>query len=117
MHQAFPVEPQRWADGWVGNLGLEPHPDQYAAHVAEVFAVAKRVLRPDGVAWIILADSYASSPNFASSTNRYGKSGAAGHRPPPSTIGVRHKSLVGVPWRVALALQADGWAIRNEITW
>lgn len=128
-HRAGTGEPQTWADGWVGHLGLEPHPDQYAAHVTEVFHEARRVLRRDGTVWLVIGDTFMSNPisrrlpptgiqgKRAHEVDGYADALAVGHRPAPSSIGLRFKSLVGVPWRVARALQEDRWWIRSEIIW
>lgn len=79
-----------------GQVGLEPRPQDYVETLAQVFRQVHRVLRDTGTLWLNLGDSYA----------RPGTGG--GHRP---------KSLLGMPWRVALALQDDGWILRNAIVW
>jgi len=128
-HRSGTGEPQTWGDGWTGHLGLEPDPDQYAAHVVEVMHEARRVLRRDGSLWLILGDTYMSNPisrripptgiqgKRAHEVESYADAMAVGHRPAPSSIGLRFKSLVGVPWRVAQALQEDRWWLRSEIIW
>jgi len=107
---------------WRGSLGLEPTPEQYVAHLVEVFRRVREVLADDGTLWLNLGDSYNSS-----SQNNHGKGGAmehahlaprdgwAGHR--PMVPGLKPKDLVGIPWRVAFALQADGWWLRSDIIW
>ena len=130
LHRRYGSEPQEWEDGWVGELGLEPDPDQYAQHVAEVFRAVRRVLKTDGTAWLNLGDTYMSNPTGApskiktgiqgkriSSDVSYEKATATHNRPSPSDVGLRLKSLAGIPWRVAFALQRDGWIVRNEIIW
>lgn len=57
----YGLEPDAWADGWVGCLGLEPTPEQYIVHMLEVFAEVWRVMRPDGTLWLNIGDSYAGS--------------------------------------------------------
>lgn len=103
-------------------LGLEPTPEEYVANMVEVFRGVKRLLRQDGTLWLNLGDSYASggmSNPSSKSTLVGGKNrGAAGYsinRPVPD--GLKPKNLVGIPWRVAFALQADGWVLRSEIIW
>jgi len=76
-------------------LGLEQTPDEYVANMVEVFRAIRRVLRKDGTVWLNLGDSYASNPY----------------------AGIKPKDLVGIPWRVAFALQADGWYLRADIIW
>lgn len=107
---------------WRGSLGLEPDVNLYVAHVVEVFREAWRVLRDDGCAFVNLGDSYASAgcagPQGASG-QRFGRR----HTQEPllraraGGCGPKPKSLYGVPWRVALALEEDGWYLRSEIIW
>jgi DNA modification methylase len=74
--------------GIAGQLGLESTPDAYVAQLVAMFREVRRVLKDDGTAWLNLGDSYGSG-----------------------------KQLIGVPWRVAFALQADGWYLRSDIIW
>jgi DNA modification methylase len=108
--------------GVEGQLGLESTPDEYVAKMVEVFREVRRVLRDDGTLWLNLGDSYASggmSNPSSKSTLGGGKDlGAADYsitRKVPN--GLKPKDLVGIPWRVALALQADGWYLRSDIIW
>lgn len=80
---------------WKGCLGLEPGPDLYVEHLISVLSEVRRVLRDDGALWLNLGDSFAAN-------------GSASLKP---------KDLVGIPWRVAFALQADGWWLRSDIVW
>jgi DNA modification methylase len=105
-----------------GQLGLESTPDEYVAKMVEVFREVRRVLRDDGTLWLNLGDSYASggmSNPSSKSTLGGGKDlGAADYsitRKVPN--GLKPKDLVGIPWRVAFALQADGWWLRSDIIW
>lgn len=128
LHRSYGGEEQAWADGWRGHLGLEPHPDKYVAHIAEVMQEVKRVLRTDGVVWLHLGDTRMSNRGAVPTEGR-GREGARAarddgyaesvvvDRPVPSSVGLRFKALVGIPWRVAFALQNDGWIIRNEVIW
>lgn len=101
-------------------LGMEETPEEYVEHMVEVFREVRRVLRDDGTLWLNLGDSYAAggmgghatSNTFHGHAGRRGLSGAK--KAPP---GLKSKDLVGIPWRVALALQADGWWLRNAIIW
>lgn len=120
--------------GVEGQLGLEPTPEQYVAKMVEVFREVRRVLREDGTLWLNLGDSYAGS--WGDSGHRPERDGIEGHQrekhteffnrqghpqgPKPVTASVRGlkpKDLIGIPWRVALALQADGWWLRQDIIW
>ena len=105
-------------------LGLEKTPEEYVAKMVEVLREVKRALRKNGTLWLNLGDSY----------NNVG-GGTAFNEPPGSLLAHRNeahiggqsakkwvknlkpKDLVGIPWRVALALQADGWYLRSDIIW
>ena len=81
-------------------LGLESTPEQYVARLVEVFRGVRRVLRDDGTLWLNLGDSY----NIAGRQYVFG-------------MQIKPKDLIGIPWRVALALQADNWYLRSDIIW
>ena len=101
-------------------LGLEETPDEFVANMVEVFRAVRRVIRKDGTVWLNLGDSYVSSPagNFGvgmpapADGGRYRQ-----NKPKMNYNGLKPKDLVGIPWRVALALQADGWYLRSDIIW
>jgi DNA modification methylase len=106
-----------------GQLGLEATPEEYVAHMVEVFREVRRVLRDDGTLWLNLGDSYASGGKGGGGSFMNERRDAAwqsrsevnGWRSPPP--GLKHKDLVGIPWRIAFALQADGWYLRSDIIW
>ncbi|MGE8943316.1 DNA-methyltransferase [Leptospira interrogans] len=111
-------------------IGLEPTPDDFVAALVEVFREVRRVLRDDGTIWLNLGDSYnnaGSNRNGEGLDNRRrggasGPDGAVGYkkrdlRHTLRDYGIKHKDLIGTPWRVALALQADGWYLRQDIIW
>ena len=107
-----------------GQLGLESTPEQYVANLVEVFREVRRVLRNDGTVWLNLGDSYAGSPHWTGNTGRNRPTitdAAMGGTPPERRVlagdGLKPKDLVGIPWRVAFALQADGWYLRSDIIW
>ena len=117
-----------------GQIGLEPTPDEYVARMVEVFREVRRVLRDDGTLWLNLGDSYAAQrggTHQPAETLAGGKGGKTqsgervnrgrydGYNPTrnASAIGLKHKDLIGIPWRVAFALQADGWYLRQDIIW
>jgi DNA modification methylase len=117
----------RWRDGTVHPLGLEPTPELYVEHMVEVFREVKRVLRPDGTLWCNLGDAYAhasSGGGGAVDVRTDGRNTTPGDRVRGRMGGVntlsgglKPKDLVGIPWRVAFALQADGWYLRSDIIW
>lgn len=112
-----------------GQLGLEPTPELYVANMVAVFREVRRVLRDDGTLWLVLGDSYCAaggggesrmielgrpSHNAVHAARGHGQtSGLTG----PSRTGLKPKDLVGIPWRVAFALQADGWYLRSDVIW
>ena len=106
-----------------GQLGLEKTPEEYVTKVMEVFREVRRVLRKDGTLWLNLGDSYSSSQSgfgaaggsFESERRQWTDSPERQRRDIPS--GLKPKDLVGIPWRVAFALQADGWWLRQDIIW
>ena len=108
-----------------GQLGLEPTPDEYVARMVAVFREVWRVLRDDGTLWLNLGDSYASFrdskcvPQTVNGEQRGMPSAGAVNRGSAafSNSDIKHKDLVGIPWRVAFALQADGWVLRQEVIW
>ncbi len=107
---------------WRGQLGQEPTPDLFIAHLVEIFREVRRVLRPDGTVWINMGDSYAASGmggNPAESAYRKQATNAGSLIPgrKASASGCKPKDLVGLPWMLAFALRADGWYLRSEIVW
>ena len=101
-------------------LGLEPDPAAYIGHLVAIFTEARRVLADDGVMWLNLGDSYSSDSKWGGHTGgKHAKAlhGATGIGRTKSATGLPDKNLAGIPWRAALALQADGWILRNDIIW
>lgn len=112
--------------GMDGQIGLEATSDEFVARLVEVFREVRRVLTPDGTCWVNLGDSYCSTDKWGG-----GKSGNSGKHTKngddvpswayrerkPKIDGIKPKDLIGIPWRVAFALQADGWYLRQDIIW
>ena len=97
-----------------GQIGAEASPGEFVAAMVAVFREARRVLADDGTLWLNLGDSYSGGARTTYADT--GKaSGRIGTKRPPSTL--PGKNLLGVPWRVAFALQDDGWILRNDIIW
>jgi DNA modification methylase len=104
-----------------GQIGLEPTPQDYVATLVDVFRQVRRVLTDDGTLWLNLGDSYASNgtTRWPDTTDGYGKHGTwhGGEQVRANSGGLSPKQLLGIPWRVAFALQADGWYLRQDIIW
>ena len=116
--------------GHDGQIGLEQTPDEYVAEMVKVFRGVKRMLRDDGTLWLNLGDSYAGSgkgsnpdgtPHPSTLTSKSGTNTGCitGKNMPQKAhqIGLKPKDLIGIPWRVAFALQQDGWYLRQDIIW
>jgi DNA modification methylase len=107
--------------GVAGQIGLEPTPDAYVAELVAVFREVRRVLRADGTLWLNLGDSYVSNGRYESDRSEYVGDLAKYDKRDPRVgarqNGLKPKDLIGIPWRVAFALQADGWWLRQDIIW
>lgn len=106
--------------GVEGQIGLENTVEGYVKRLVGVFREVRRVLRDDGTLWLNLGDSYASAGTRNGNAGGFDGERIDGHRAtgyrgtPP---GLKPKDLIGIPWRVAFALQADGWYLRDAIIW
>ena len=108
--------------GVEGQLGLEKTPEEYVANMVQLFREVRRVLKKDGTLWLNLGDSYAGGGRAGKDgIQKWGGIEMSGERkygaPQSVPIGLKPKDLVGIPWRVAFALQADGWWLRQDIIW
>lgn len=102
--------------GHAGQIGLEATPDAFVAALVGVFQEVRRVLRDDGTAWINLGDTYSANRGYQVPDGKWIDVGNS-RGMSADVIGLRPKNLVGIPWRVAFALQADGWYLRQDIIW
>ena len=98
-------------------LGLEETPEEFVENMVKVFREVKRVLRKDGTCWLNIGDSYAGNMSRASNNGRAGFGNQRETVVNRIPVGLKQKDLVGIPWRVALALQQDGWYLRQDIIW
>ena len=113
--------------GVAGQLGLEKSPEEYVAKMVKVFREVRRVLKKEGTLWLNLGDSYNSSPAGANPGGfqgkqmrdkpEYNKAQTRAKIKGGYLSGLKPKDLCGIPWRVAFALQADGWWLRQDIIW
>ena len=99
--------------GVAGQYGHEDTPAAYVDTMRDVFREARRVLADDGTCWLNLGDSYSASGGGATGMHAYLGEHLTTHR----ASGLGAKNLLGLPWRVALALQDDGWILRNAVVW
>ena len=108
--------------GVEGQIGLEPTPVEYVERMVDVFRAVRDVLAADGTVWVNLGDSYTGNGGQSPQSGPLFK----GRRRQRENIclhlrgkgeGFKPKDLMGIPWRVALALQADGWYLRSDIIW
>ena len=108
--------------GETDQLGLEDTPKEFVENLVKVFREVKRVLRDDGTVWLNLGDSYnttqAGNKKWGSGVgaNKHYEKGSIPKKR-NKAIGLKPKDLIGIPWRVALALQQDGWYLRQDIIW
>ncbi|WP_285784541.1 site-specific DNA-methyltransferase [Microbispora sp. NBRC 16548] len=98
-----------------GQYGQEPTPDDYVENLRATFAEARRVLANDGTCWLNLGDVYAANSDGYARGLDYNQRQPVVR--PRSRLAVPPKNLLGMPWRVAFALQQDGWILRNAIVW
>ena len=103
--------------GTATQLGLEETPEQYTKNMVEVFSEVRRVLKDEGTLWLNLGDSYSSGGRTTTTNQTLRGDKDYGVTRPASPEGIKPKDLIGIPWRVALALQADGWYLRQDIIW
>lgn len=117
--QACVTSPPYWGlrdYGVEGQIGTEDSLEDYLTNLRRVFAEVRRVLRDDGVLWLNIGDSYTSGNRGWRATDK--RNGARGMDwRPPTPKGLKDKELVGIPWRVALMLQKQGWYLRSDVIW
>ena len=98
-------------------LGLEQTPDEYVANMVEVFRGVRDALADDGTLWLNLGDSYSGSGKGGQSAEMRSGNWQPDYANKGATYGLKPKDLIGIPWRLAFALQADGWWLRQDIIW
>ena len=97
-------------------IGRDDTLDSYVASLVATFEQVRRVLRDDGTVWLNVGDSYTSGNRRYRAPDRKNRARAMDVRP-PTPQGLKPKDLIGVPWRIALALQDAGWWVRSEVIW
>ncbi|MDO4569056.1 MAG: site-specific DNA-methyltransferase [Planctomycetia bacterium] len=117
--QCIVTSPPYWGlrdYGIEGQIGLEEKLQQYINKLVSIFAEAKRVLKNDGILWLNIGDGYTSGNRGYRAPDKKNPARAMNVRP-DTPEGLKPKDLLGIPWRLALALQADGWYLRSDIIW
>jgi site-specific DNA-methyltransferase (cytosine-N4-specific) len=119
MFQCCITSPPYWGlrdYGIPGQIGAETTVRDYIENLVSVFREVRRVLSDDGTLWVNIGDSYTSGGRTWRQADSKNPARAMGYRA-PTPPGLKPKDLVGVPWQLAFALQADGWYLRSEIIW
>lgn len=99
-----------------GQIGAESTIDAYLDDLVSIFREVRRVLKEDGTLWLNIGDSYTSGGRAWRDTDKKNQARGMSYRP-PTPEGLKPKDLIGIPWRLALALQQDGWYLRADIVW
>ena len=106
---------------WKGSLGQEPHPQMFIDHLTEICHEVNRVLKPTGSFWLNLGDTYYGSGGKGGQYKKFmPEKGQPKHYRQNSSIRsdwLQPKQLLGIPWRVAISLQEQGWMLRNSVIW
>lgn len=119
LFQCVVTSPPYWGlrdYGLPGQIGAEMDVNDYIQDLVRVFREVRRVLAEDGTLWLNIGDSYTSGGRTWRDADEKNKGRAMDYRP-PTPAGLKPKDLIGVPWRLAFGLQADGWFLRSEIVW
>jgi DNA modification methylase len=103
--------------GHEGQIGLESEVGDYVRNLVDVFALVRNLLCEDGTLWLNLGDSYSGSGKGPSKSLNGEQHHLEGKHSKIVPDGLKAKDLIGIPWRVAFALQADGWYLRQDIIW
>jgi len=102
--------------GIEGQIGAEMKVTDYIADLVKLFREVRRTLRDDGTLWLNIGDSFTSGGRTWRDADEKNKGRAMSYRA-PTPDGLKPKDLIGVPWRLAFALQDDGWYLRTDIIW
>ncbi len=102
--------------GISNQIGAEQEVDEYIRKLTYIFKEVKRTLREDGTLWLNIGDSYTSGNRKTREPDKKNRARAMKYRPPTPT-GLKPKDLIGIPWRLAFALQEEGWYLRSDIIW
>ena len=118
-YQCCVTSPPYWGlrdYGIVGQIGAETTLEEYIQHLVQIFGEVRRTLKPSGTLWLNVGDSYTSGNRTWRDADKKNPARGMDYRA-PTPQGLKPKDLIGVPWRLAFALQADGWYLRADIVW
>jgi site-specific DNA-methyltransferase (adenine-specific)/site-specific DNA-methyltransferase (cytosine-N4-specific) len=119
LFQTAVTSPPYWGlrdYGVKGQIGAEMNVGDYIANLVSIFREVRRTLASDGTLWLNIGDSYTSGGRTWRDDDAKNKGRGMSYRA-PTPHGLKPKDLIGVPWRVAFALQADGWYLRSDMVW
>lgn len=119
LFQTIVTSPPYWGlrdYGIEGQIGAEMDVYAYISNLVVLFREARRTLASDGTLWLNLGDSYTSGGRTWRDDDAKNKGRGMSYRAPTPT-GLKPKDLIGIPWRVAFALQSDGWYLRSDMIW
>lgn len=119
LYSCCVTSPPYWGKrdyGYDTQIGAEVELEEYIESLVQVFRAVRRKLRDDGTLWLNIGDSYTSGNRTWRAEDKKNPARGMSYRPPTPT-GLKPKDLVGVPWRIAFALQSDGWYLRSDIIW
>lgn len=102
--------------GYDGQIGAEKNLNDYIQDLVSVFNIVRKKLKDDGTLWLNIGDSYTSGNRTWRDEDKKNPARGMNYRP-PTPDGLKSKDLIGIPWRLAFALQADGWYLRSDIIW
>ena len=119
FYSSIITSPPYWGKrdyGYSEQIGAEDDLNEYIQHLVSIFASLRNKLKDDGTLWLNIGDSYTSGNRKWRAQDKKNHARTMSYRP-PTPNGLKSKDLIGIPWRVALALQAEGWYLRSDIIW
>jgi site-specific DNA-methyltransferase (cytosine-N4-specific) len=119
FYSSIVTSPPYWGKrdyGFTEQLGAEPELNDYIQHLVEIFRVLRAKLKDNGTFWLNIGDSYTSGNRTWRDADKKNPARGMSYRL-PTPKGLKPKDLIGVPWRLAIALQQDGWYLRSDIIW
>ncbi|RCR71353.1 site-specific DNA-methyltransferase [Larkinella punicea] len=119
FYSSIITSPPYWGKrdyGYSGQIGAEESLNEYIDHLVSIFRILRDKLKKDGTFWLNIGDSYTSGNRTWRAEDKKNPARGMTYRP-QTPVGLKPKDLIGIPWRLALALQADGWYLRSDIIW